>query len=57
MEVCIGMMGMAPSEFWDCSVSEVNAAIEGFTEFNSSGSDTTPMDRAELEELMELNPD
>lgn len=51
------MMGMAPSEFWDCSVSEVNAAIEGFTEFNSSGSDTTPMDRAELEELMELNPD
>lgn len=56
MEVCLGMIGMAPSEFWNCSVFELNAAIEGFMEFNGSNQ-PKPMDRDELESLMERYPD
>jgi len=56
MEVCMGMIGMQPSEFWDASIIEVHSAIEGFSEFNSSGKEE-PMDRDELESLMELHPD
>ena len=56
MEICVGMIGMQPTEFWNASFSEVYAAIEGFTEFNSSGK-ADPMTREELDELMELNPD
>ena len=50
------MIGMQPSEFWNCSVIEINFAIEGFMEFNTTPQDT-PMQKDELKELMELNPD
>ena len=56
MEICLGMIGMAPSEFWNCSVHEINAAIDGFLEFNTSNS-PQPMDRDELQSLMERYPD
>jgi len=56
MEICLGMVCMSPSEFWNCSVNEVHCAIEGFMEFNASESDE-PLQRDELKELMELNPD
>jgi|TARA_A100001015_G_C15031440_1_gene733488 hypothetical protein len=56
MEICMGMIGMQPSEFWNASVIEIHCAIEGFQEFNTS-SESKPMDRDELEELMELYPD
>ena len=56
MEICIGRMGMSPSDFWDCSVREVHAAIDGFMEFNSSQKDD-PMTKDELDDLMELHPD
>jgi len=56
MQICMGMVGMAPSEFWCSSVPEIHAAIEGFTEFNSSSSEP-PLQRDELADLMELHPD
>ena len=56
MEICIGMMGMSPSDFWDCSVREVHAAIDGFMEFNSSQKDD-PMTKDELDDLMVVHPD
>lgn len=56
MEICMGMIGMQPSEFWNASPHEVHSAIEGFVEFNSSAQQK-PMGHDELKELMELNPD
>lgn len=50
------MIGMQPSEFWDTSLHEIEAAISGFLEFNGSN-EPQPMDRARLNELMELYPD
>jgi hypothetical protein len=56
MELALGKMRMTPNEFWGCSFQEFIAACEGFSEFHSSGS-TPPMQRDELQELMELHPD
>ena len=56
MEICIGMIGMQPTEFWNASPNEVYAAIEGFREFNTSNNEK-PMSKTELEKLMELHPD
>lgn len=56
MSICIGMMGMQPSEFWNSSLIEIHTAIEGFIEFNGSEKEP-PMQKDELKELMELYPD
>ena len=56
MQICLGMIGMSPSEFWGCSVIEIHLAIEGFMEFNAS-EEQEPLARDELAELMELHPD
>ena len=50
------MMGMQPTEFWNCSPVEIYTAIEGFREFNASDNNR-PMDKDELTELMEMYPD
>ena len=47
---------MQPSEFWDSSPIEIYIALEGFQEFNGA-EDNRPMDKGELEELMEMYPD
>lgn len=57
MEVCLGMIGVSPSEFWDSSPQEIYLTVSGFVEFNSSGNNSEPLARDELEELMELYPD
>ena len=57
MEICIGMIGMQPTEFWNSSPIEIHAAIEGFIEFNTGGKNTAPMRQDELKSLMELYPD
>lgn len=57
MEICIGMIGISPTEFWNCSPKEIYAMIDGFREFHSGGKDATPMTKDELHELMELYPD
>tara|TARA_R110000796_G_scaffold136197_1_gene252244 strand:+ start:309 stop:479 length:171 start_codon:yes stop_codon:yes gene_type:complete len=56
MQICVGMAGMQPSEFWNCSPQEIYCVISGFAEFNTSPSEK-PMEREELDELMELYPD
>ena len=56
IEVCIGMIGMSPKDFWDSSVPEISYAVKGFTEFNGANKDK-PMSKDELDNLMELYPD
>ncbi len=52
----MGMIGMAPTEFWNASVPEIHHAINGFIEFHAA-EQQTPMGKDELHELMELYPD
>ena len=56
MQICLGMIGINPSEFWNMSVIEVNQAIDGFREFHTTD-EASPMTRNELQDLMELHPD
>jgi|TARA_R100000935_G_C2791132_1_gene146063 uncharacterized phage protein (TIGR02216 family) len=56
LEICVGMMGMRPYDFWDLSPQEMYRAITGFKNFNSS-EDSSPMTKDSLEEMMELYPD
>ena len=56
MEICLGMIGMSPNDFWESSPKEIYRAIDGFMEFNSSDH-KQPMSRNELDNLMELYPD
>jgi len=55
--VCVGMMGMQPSEFWQSSMVEIYNALDGFTEFNGTEDNNRPMDKNELDALMEMHPD
>jgi len=57
MEICMGMIGMQPSEFWSASPIEVHSAIEGFSEFHAASSNDEPLVQDELKNLMELHPD
>lgn len=52
----MGKMLIRPEDFWDMSLIEFYAALNGFAEFHSGGKES-PMDRSELETLMELHPD
>ena len=56
-QVCVGMIGMSPKDFWDLSLIEVINTIEGFKEFNSTETEVDPLDQNRLQELMELYPD
>ena len=56
-QVCVGMIGMSPKDFWDLSLIEVVNSIEGFKEFNSTETEPEPLDQDRLQELMELYPD
>jgi len=56
MEICIGMVGMQPSEFWNSSVIEIHCAIQGFQEFHCAPTEE-PMTSDGLQKLMELYPD
>jgi len=55
-EICVGMIGIQPNQFWEMSPVEVNLAIAGFKEFHG-GQTADPMSRGELDRLMELHPD
>ena len=57
MEICMGMIGMQPSEFWNASPIEIHSAIEGFSEFHASSESDEPLANDELKNLMELHPD
>jgi len=51
------MIGMSIKDFWDASPIEIYMTIDGFSEFNGSNQKEKPLDRNELNELMELYPD
>ena len=57
MEICFGMIGMRPKDFWNCSPKEIYKAVNGFIEFNSSSEKTESMTKDRLAELQELYPD
>jgi len=50
------MMGIQPSEFYKMSIKEITLAINGFTEYNT-GKRSSPMNKDDLEDLMEQYPD
>ena len=54
--VCVGMMGMQPSEFWNCSCIELYAAMQGFQEFHGV-ENNQPLTKDELHDMMERYPD
>lgn len=54
--ICVGMIGIQPSEFWELSPLEIYSAISGFKEFHAVEKEA-PMDQDRLKELMELYPD
>ena len=56
MQICCGMIGWTPETFWTSSLLEVFIAMDGFKEFNTTKNDD-PLDRDELNKLMELYPD
>lgn len=56
MEIGLGVMHIPASEFWGMSLQEFYSACDGLNEYNS-GSESRPLTRNELEELMELYPD
>ena len=55
-EICVGMIGIQPNQFWEMSPIEVNLAIAGFKEFHG-GQKAEPLNKGELDKLMELHPD
>jgi hypothetical protein len=57
LEVCCGKMGWSPPTFWAASLFEIQAAVDGFVEFNSPPEDDEPMTREELDDLMAQFPD
>lgn len=56
MELALGKMGMNPDVFWNMSFTEFYAATDGFIDFHSGGK-PPPLNKGELEELMERYPD
>ena len=57
VKICVGMMNMRPSDFWNLSPREMYLAIKGFKDFNSTEEKQEPMDSDRLQEMMELYPD
>ena len=56
MEIGLGMLHIPPNEFWNMSLTELNASIDGFLEFSGYRKKDS-MTNEELHELMELYPD
>ena len=56
MEICTGMIGWTPKDFWNSTIQEIVPAIDGFVEFNG-GAKEKPLTNDELQDLMELYPD
>jgi hypothetical protein len=52
----VGMMGLAPKDFWNMSPPELFRAFKGFKEFHCP-EEKPRMTSDRLKELMELYPD
>ena len=47
---------MTPEQFWNLTMIEFSCAVEGFSSFHASQSDT-PLTKDELQDMMERYPD
>lgn len=56
MEIGFGILHLPPSEFWQMSLPELYAAIDGVAEYSGSRKEK-PLSRDELQDLMERYPD
>lgn len=56
MEIALGKMQMSANDFWEMSLFEFYAALNGFAEFHAGGK-PPPLAKDELEDLMERYPD
>ncbi len=56
MQIALGKMQMRPKDFWDMSMIEFNAALNGFADFHSGGR-SSPLGKSELDDMMERYPD
>lgn len=56
LETGIGVLQMTPDQFWNMTMIEYSCAVEGFSSFHASSSDT-PLTKDELQDLMERYPD
>ena len=59
MQAALGKMGLAPSDFWEMSPREFNAAMIGFQAFHCapSGDDVEPPSMDELDAMLSEFPD
>ncbi len=56
MEIGLGKMQMRPNDFWNMSMIEFYSALNGFADFHSGGK-PSPLNKDELQDLMERYPD
>lgn len=49
-------MQMRPNDFWNMSMIEFRCALDGFADFHSGGK-PPPLNKGELDDLMERYPD
>lgn len=56
MEVGLGILHIQPDQFWNMSVNELFAALDGWAEANGAERNR-PLTRSELNSLMERYPD
>tara|TARA_R110000744_G_scaffold138706_6_gene249569 strand:+ start:8830 stop:8982 length:153 start_codon:yes stop_codon:yes gene_type:complete len=50
------MIGLNPQDFWSMSPVEIHMATNGFKEFHG-GNRSDPLNKTDLDNLMELHPD
>ena len=56
LETGIGVLQMTPDQFWNMTMIEFSCAVEGFSSFHASQSNT-PLTKYELQDMMERYPD
>lgn len=56
MEFALGILGWTPDAFWDATLPELFAAMDGWNKIHG-GNEEEYMNRDELEEMMKRFPD
>ncbi len=57
MELGLGHLGLMPDQLWSLTFPEWNAKISGFMEFHGVQEHAAPMNRDEMEAMIEEFPD
>ena len=55
--VAVGILHIAPSEFWKMTIPQLNVAIDCHNEFHSGGKNAKPLTKEEMDDLMTRFPD